>query len=279
MTLDKTFSATARRLRNIVCVAIASVSLAGCYDVQTTLTFKPDGTSAISGRMDFPRDAEHVARFYGSLMQLYSSQLQLPPQASQLFRGNLCEALGNVSQLNPVPAQRLDLQSREYRTEERYGCAMVYQAGDTSQLIDRMAMASVSSMGVFQTTREGPRRVRVEINFNNMPDVTKVAPGLIMLGMLQQQSRRPGRPLKMPSPQAISEVTKDYIEASLAMARLTAPNNHLQLAIHAPKIVETNGEQKDGLVTFRWTWEEFTRLILKPQSAKGGKRSYAVVEY
>ena len=271
--IGERFSGAKRGLRGIMLCVAATVPLAGCYDMETTIAFKSDGTTAISGRFDFPRDAEHVAKFYGAI-------LDLQPQAGQLFKRGLCEGIGDISKLNP--AAQIDLQAREYRTETRYGCGVVYQAGDSATFVDKMAGAAIGSMGVVQITREGARRVRVELDFNNMPDVTKLAPGLIMLGMMQQQQKmqRFGQPFNMPSPQAIDKATKAYVEASLAIARMSFPNNHFQLAIQAPTVVETNGEQQGNLVVFRWSWEEFTRLLLKPQAVQEeNKNFYAIIEY
>lgn len=257
-----------RAVRNVAAAALVSVSLAGCYDLDATLTFKSDGTAAVTSRLDFPRDAEYVANFYAALFSLQ-------PQRGLSFENGLCEGMANV------PALGIDLQAREYRTDDRFGCAVVYQAGDSDQLVERLAAASIGSFGVVQVTREGPRRVRVELDFNQMPDITKLAPGLIMLGLMQQQQqrRRQNRPFEMPSPQAIDKAAKAYVEMSLALARMSAPNNHVQFAVHAPNVIETNGERRNGLVVFRWKWEDFTRLLMKPQSVEGEKRHFAVIEY
>ena len=61
---------------------------------------------------------------------------------------------------------------------------------------------------------------------------------------------------------------------------MSAPNNHIQFTIKARKIVETNGVREGDLVKFRWSWEEFTRLMVKPTEGNAeSKVYYAVIDY
>ena len=102
-----------------------------------------------------------------------------------------------------------------------------------------------------------PRRARIELDFNKMPDFSQMLPGLIMLGAMQYGGSNQG----LPDMAAVDTISKAYAEAALAMARMSASNNHLQLAIKARRVIETNGVKEGDLVKFRWSWEEFVRRI------------------
>jgi hypothetical protein len=84
----------------------------------------------------------------------------------------------------------------------------------------------------------------------------------------------------LPNMAAVRKLTEAYADAALAMTRMSAPNNHIQIAIKARRVIETNGEQDGDLVRFRWSAEEFMRLIVKRDDREPAERVYyAVIEY
>lgn len=254
------------RLGRVAAAAVVSLGLAGCYNVDATITFKDDGSSAVTSRLDFPRDAVHVANFYKAIMAL-------KPETSRYFDDGLCHAVEKLAATNPQ--QPVDLKTREYTTDKRFGCGFLYEAGDSAVLIDKL-QNGLGATGVVKIEPLAPRRVRIEIDFNNMPDLSQMMPGLIMLGVMKYGGPSQG----LPNMAAIDKISKAYAEAALAMARMSAPNSHLQFAIKARRVVETNGEQDGDLVRFRWSWEEFIRLMVKPTEGEPTtKVFYAVVDY
>ncbi len=257
-----------RNMSRVAVLALVAVGLAGCYDVETTLTFQQDGTAKITSRMDLPRDAEHVAK-------LYQAMLELQPGMNRFFDEGICKSFEKFASLSPY-SQQYSLKAHEYTTEARFGCGFLYEAGDTGPLVDNLKLAPMYTGNLVKVREVSPGRLRIELDFNNMPDLGRLMPGMVMMGAMKYQ--KPGQP--MPDMAAIDKLTKAYVEASLAMARMSAPNNHIQFAIKARKIIETNGEQEGDLVRFRWGWEEMTRLLLKPSDvAQQDKVFYALVEY
>lgn len=251
----------------VLAAALLSLGLAGCYNVDATIAFKNDGTSAVTSRLDFPRDAVHVANFYKAIMAL-------KPETSRYFEDGLCHAVEKLAAVNPQ--QPVDLKTREYTTDDRFGCGFLYEAGDSAVLVDKLQNGLGSTDGVVKIEPLAPRRARIEIDFNKMPDLSQMMPGLIMLGVMKYGG--PGQGL--PNMAAIDKISKAYAEAALAIARMSAPNNHLQLAIKARRVIETNGEQDGDLVRFRWSWEEFVRLMVKPTEGQPtSKVFYAIVDY
>lgn len=249
-------------------LAAVGIGLAGCYNVDATLTMKPNGTSALTSRLDFQRDAKHVAELYKAIMELQ-------PGMGQFFDEGLCHSVEKLAAKSPQ--LKLNLKSREYTTEKRFGCGFLYEAGDTAALIDKFNSAPTQTGNILKIKEVGPRRVRIELHFNNVPDLRQMMPGLIMLGVMKYGSPGQG----VPNMEAIEKISRLYVNASLAMARMAAPNNHLQIAIKAANVIDTNGEQDGDLVKFRWSWEEFARLMLK-QPGDGqpdAKIYYAEVEY
>ena len=256
-----------RCFTRLAIVALMSVGLAGCYDIDATLTFKADGSSALSGRLDFPRDAKHVADLYKALMGLQ-------PGMSAIFDDGLCASIEKGAAM--IPQAALDLKTREYTTDARFGCGILYEAGNTDALIGKLSSMPTGTSNVLKVEKIAPQRVRIELDFNNMPDLKQVLPGLVMLGALKYGTPGQG----VPDIKAINKVAELYAEASLAMARMMAPSNRVQLAIRAAKVIDTNGDRDGDLVKFRWTWEEFVRLMLKPaEGNREAKIFYAVVEY
>jgi len=264
MTLTRNVT---RCFARLTLIASMSLGLAGCYDIDTTLTLKADGTSALSGRLDFPRDAKHIAEFYQALMELQ-------PGLTQFVDEGLCAGIGKAAAMNPHGA--LDLKAREYTTTDRFGCGLLYEAGDTDALIDKLNSVPGGASSILKIEKIAPRRVRFQLDFSNVPDLKHMLPGLLMLGAMKYGKPDQGGP----SMEAINKVVKLYVDASLAMARMAAPNNHLQFAIKATNVIDTNGERDGDLVKFRWSWEELVRLLLKPdEGAQQTKVYYAIMAY
>jgi hypothetical protein len=248
-------------------VFLATIGLAGCYDVDATLTFKPDGTAAMTSRFDFPRDAKHVAHLYKAVMNL-------SPDLDKFFDEGLCHSVEKFAAL--VPQKAFEIRAREYTTDKRFGCGFLYEAGDTAALIDKLKSAPTVTSNVLKIWEVAPRRVRIELDFSKQQDVSKFMPGFILLGAMKYA--KPGQ--AAPTMEAVTKVSQAYVAASLAVARMSAANNHLQFTIKALKVIETNGEQDGDLVKFRWGWEQFTQLMLEPSAVKPeAKMFYAVVEY
>ncbi|MFT7578317.1 MAG: hypothetical protein ACI9XZ_004724, partial [Alphaproteobacteria bacterium] len=109
-------------------VALISLGLAGCYNVDATVTFREDGSAAMTSRLDFPRDAVHVANFYKAIMELR-------PETQKFFNDGLCQSVEKLAAMNPQ--KTIDLKAREYTTDNRFGCGFLYQAGDSVALIDK----------------------------------------------------------------------------------------------------------------------------------------------
>ena len=256
-----------RLTRTVVTVGLASTMLAGCYNVDATMTFKGDGTAAVTSRLDFPRDAEHVANLYKAIMEL-------SPETKKYFNEGLCHSVEKLAATNPQ--NTIDLRAREYTTDTRFGCGFLYEAGDSAILIDKIKQSLGTTDTVLKIEQLAPRRARIEADFNNMPDLSQMMPGLIMLGAMKYGGSSQG----LPNMDAVNKISKAYAEAALAMTRMSASNNHIQLTIKARKIVETNGVREGDLVKFRWTWEAFTRLMVKPTDGKAeSKVFYAVIDY
>lgn len=259
-----TVSRAACRLAALVLMAIG---LAGCYNVDTTVTFKADGTAAMTGRLDFPRDAVYVAEFYKAIMALQ-------PATKQYFDEGLCHSVEKLAALNPH--QNFDLKTREYTTDARFGCGFLHEAGDSAALVDKLRQALGGGDSVLSIEQLAPRRARIELDFNKMPDFSQMLPGLIMLGAMQYGGPNQG----LPDMAAVDRISKAYADAALAMARMSAPNNHVQLAIKARRVIETNGIKEGDLVRFRWSWEEFVRLMVKPSKGRSEAKVYfAIIDY
>jgi len=256
-----------RAARRFAVVALAGVGLAGCYNVDATITFRDDGTAAATSQFDFPRDAEHVFKFYQAIMELQ-------PVTAKFVEKGLCQSVEHLgANAKPRP---IDIQGRQYTTEDRFGCGFLMELGDSAQVIDRLKQLPRQQANVLTIEELAPRRVKVSLDFNNVPDFAQVMPGLVMLGAMKYG--QPGQGL--PNMAAVKKLADAYADAALATVRMSAPNNHIQFAIKARQVIETNGVQEGDLVRFRWTAGEFTRLMVKrDEGSTEDKIFYAVIEY
>jgi hypothetical protein len=251
----------------LACIAIAGIGLAGCYNLDATLSFRDDGTAAATTRFDFPRDAEHVFKFYQAI-------LELQPASAKFVENGLCQSAQKLGSLNP--GQPIDIQGREYTTEDRFGCGFIVQLGDSAQVVDRLKQSPTQAAQILSLEHLAPRRVKITFDFNNVPDLAQMMPGLVMLGAMKYGM--PGQGL--PNMSAVQKLANAYADAALAMTRMSAPDNHIQFAIKARSVIETNGEQDGDLVRFRWSAEEFMRLVVKRDDLEPAERIYyAVIEY
>ena len=251
----------------LACIAIAGIGLAGCYNLDATLSFRNDGTATATSRFDFPRDAEHVFKFYQAI-------LELQPASAKIVENGLCQSVQNLGALNK--AAPVDIQGREYTTDDRFGCGFLVELGDSAQVIDRLKQSPTQAAQILSLEHLAPRRVKITFDFNNVPDFAQMMPGLVMLGAMRYGA--PGQGL--PNMAAVQKLTDAYADAALAMTRMAAANNHIQFAIKARNVIETNGEQDGDLVRFRWSAEEFMRLVVKRDDREPAERVYyAVIEY
>jgi hypothetical protein len=251
----------------LACIAIAGIGLAGCYNLDATLSFRDDGTASATSRLDFPRDAKHIFKFYQAI-------LELQPASAKIVENGLCQSVQDLGALNK--AGPVDIQGREYTTEDRFGCGFLVELGDSTQVIDRLKQSPTQAAQILSLEHLAPRRVKITFDFNNVPDFAQMMPGLVMLGAMRYGA--PGQGL--PNMAAVQKLTDAYADAALAMTRMSAPNNHIQVAIKARNVIETNGEQDGDLVRFRWSAEEFMRLVVKRDDREPAERIYyAVIEY
>lgn len=251
----------------LACLAIAGIGLTGCYNIDATITFRDDGTAAATSRFDFPRDAEHVFKFYRAI-------LELQPASAKFVENGLCQSVEKLGALNK--RDPIEIQGRDYTTEDRFGCGFIVELGDSAQVIDRLKQSPAQTLNILSLEHLAPRRVKITFDFNNVPDFAQMMPGLVMLGAMKYGT--PGQGL--PNMAAVQKLTDGYADAALAITRMSAPNNHIQFSIKARKVIETNGQPDGDLVRFRWSAEEFIRLMVKRDDREPSDRVYyAIIEY
>ena len=89
----------------LACIAIAGIGLAGCYNLDATLSFRDDGTAAATTRFDFPRDAEHVFKFYQAI-------LELQPGSAKFVENGLCQSVQKRMNGRPKTKSCVSLDTR-----------------------------------------------------------------------------------------------------------------------------------------------------------------------
>ncbi|MEL6299841.1 MAG: hypothetical protein AAFQ45_14845 [Pseudomonadota bacterium] len=261
-----------KRLRGFAVAAAACLALAGCYDVDVDMTFKPDGTAGTQLTIAFDKEAKEVANFARLVAQLY-------PQAKPLTADGLCKGAEIGAAMSGAGANagaNLSVEEgvMETRRGEQWACKFTADIGSSADLIARATQRPIPSelRAFFEVTSPAPDRLRVSL-----------VPGKITnLKAYMREEVRSGRfpPRQRGMPQPAPDDVERFIEtvgpALVALNRLSARGRVLSLRLTAPKIIETNMKTVGpNTVAFEMTWADMTKAILDKQDT-GDATTYFV---
>lgn len=247
-------------------VLIAATSLlGGCFDLAYTLSLKPDGAAGNDIAMRFDPEMKDVFGFIEALAELR-------PEGQLFVREGLCPAVELAAAFAPqLPGA---VKAKQGVVNNRFACEFSLDGARTEDIFKGLATTPAAQMGFLTAKSEGPKRYRVTIDFGAVPDFKPMLVQQIVESM--NKSARPGSPPV--SKAAVDRLADTYTPGLVSLTRMSLREGRFEIAVAAPKIVETNGRNEGGAARFSWTWAEFTRLILDAD-ARRGKTYYAVVEY
>jgi hypothetical protein len=257
------------RLAIALCLALAPLALAGCYDMEYKLSIRDDGTTAVD--IDLRSDAD-MAEIFG----IFEAFSELGPQAAALKDG-VCNAMPQLAALNPA-AQTYNLRGKQgLSTGEggKFFCTIGADVGTIGKLAE---LATQDPTGAVVVKESGPKTYTVTIDLSAVPAIDTAE--VIKMGLLAQSGQLAGPGRDPPRPEVISDIADKSVAALLSINRIIMRGRHVDLAISGRRIVETNGQvSPDGKTArFRLTAEEFMGILMKGD-ARQGKKFHAVVEY
>jgi hypothetical protein len=237
-------------------VIAAALGLAACYDIETRLAINPDATAKADFRLRFDADMQEMFSFIEAMAQLKAE--------GALVKDGLCNAIGILGQMSPMPDVAID--GKQFKEGDRFYCQASAAVKDVKLLETKGEISQF-----FEIKPEGPKRYRIEAKLNAIPDLSP---------MLMELMTKDLPPNEKPDPAKSNSLYQKYVSATLALTRITMRDRYVDMSISAPRIVESNGviSPDKKSVSFRYTAEEFTKLMLDAKTRQG-KNLFAVVEY
>lgn len=257
-------SRLARAGRASVAIAAAAL-LGGCFDLSYSLSLKADGTAGNNVAMRFDPEMKDVFGFFEALAELR-------PEGQLFVRDGLCPALELAAAF--VPQLPVQVKAKQGVSDNRFNCQFNIEGAKTDQMFAGLAMTPASQMGFLTAKSEGPKRHRITVDFAAVPDFKPLLVQQMVDGM--NKSTKPGSPPV--SKAAVERFANAYTPGMVALTRMGLRKGRIEIAIAAPKVIETNGKTEGGAVRFSWGWDEFVRMLLDAE-ARRGKTYFAVVEY
>jgi hypothetical protein len=245
----------------LVAVAVATLALGGCYDIEGELRFNADASGDAKLRIGLDRETDDVLAFVQTLAR-YSDD----PKAAALSTGVCSQALLVKA---PLDVKR-NVRIQRYSEDERLFCEAAIRLPQIDPKV-----TNPDGYGVFSFTRSGPRRWQIELDFNRMPDLTP----FMMMGMMAQLQKNPQFGDRIRGAEMI-EIIEAAKKAYVAVTAIAMRGRHVQFTVRAPKIVSSVGAISDDgrAAVFRFSYADLARMMVDP-SARAGKRYAVEVEY
>ena len=249
-------SACLKRACRVGAVFAATLGLGACYDIETKLAINPDASAKADFRLRFDADMQELFSFIEAMAQLKAE--------GAIVKDGICNAIGIFGQMSPMPDLAID--GKQFKEGDRFFC----QASATVKNVKQLETKGEISQ-FFEIKPEGGKRYRIEAKLSAIPDLSP---------MLMELMTKDLPPNEKPDPAKSNSLYQKYVSATLALTRITMRDRYVDMSISAPRIVESNGviSPDKKSVSFRYTAEEFTKLMLDIK-ARQGKNLYAVVEY
>lgn len=225
------------------------------------MRFNPDSTGDAKVRLGLDKEMDDLFAFLKTLARFSDD-----PRAAALSEGVCSQAL-----LAKAPSDvRHQIRVQKYSENERLFCEVVVRLPQLDP-----TTANPDGYGMLTFSRSGPRRWRVELDLDRMPDLTP----FMMLGLMAQLQKDPGLAAGLGGPQ-MEEILASAKKAYVALAAIGMRGRHVQLTIRAPKIVSSVGAVSDDgrAAVFRFSYTELAKMMVDA-TARAGKRYAVEVEY
>lgn len=253
------------RAGRVLAAVSATSLLGGCFDLSYSLSLNPDGSAGNNVAMRFDPEMKEVFGFFEALAELR-------PEGQLFVRDGICPALELAAAF--APQLPVAVKAKQGVENNRFACQFNIDGARTDAIFGGLAMTPAAQMGFVTAKSEGPKRYRVTIDFAAVPDFKPLLVQQMVDSM--NKSTKPGSP---PVTQAsVERFAKAYTPGMVALTRMGLRQGRIEIAIAAPKVIETNGKNAGGAVRFSWAWDEFVRMLLDAE-ARRGKTYFAVVEY
>jgi len=267
-----------RRIGLIAAIAGLGALLGGCLEGRILLDVKADGESGVI------IDAKGAPEFK-EVLDLVPAVMAMAPNPLVRSGGDKpgCEAVVVAATSDPsAPPIAKTFKAKQSMDGNRPQCTVSFDIGKGSDIVDAVqkGLASAGTMpgqkiDWLKLTTEGPRRIRFEFDLEryfsderaNMLETVKMLIGMAGAGA--------------PAEAVLAKIGLSYDRAMLATARLAArgyESYRVDIAIRAPKIVDTNMKRDGNTVSFGYSMADWIKFTENAESRKGQKM-FVVFEY
>jgi hypothetical protein len=232
-------------------------ALAGCFDIEAEVQFNPNETGDMKVRLGFDREMGDVLDFVQTLAKFSDNP------AAAVFSSGVCSQAALVQA--PAEVQR-HARVRQYMVGNQLYC----EASVHLPQIE-VQMPNPDGYGMFSFERTGPRRWRIALDLERLPDLTP----FMMMGMMATLESDPRFGARIRGAEAM-EIVAGAKKANVALMAMLMRGRHIKYTIRAPRIVSSIGafERGDQAVVFRFKFDELMEMVMD-ETARQGK-VYAV---
>jgi hypothetical protein len=266
------------RLGLVAAVACLGAALGGCLEGRVLLDVKAEGSSGVV------IDAKGAPELK-EVLDLVPAAMALAPNPLVRVGGDKpgCEAVAVAATSDPsAPPIAKTFKAKQSMDGNRPRCEFSFDIGKGSEIADAIqkGLASAATMpgqkiDWLKLTSEGPRRLRFEFDLEryfsderaNMLETVKLLIGMAGAGA--------------PAEAVLAKIGLSYDRAMQATTRLMArgyESYRFDVAIRAPKIVDTNMKRDGNTASFGYSMADWIKFTENAESRKGQKM-FVVFEY
>lgn len=260
-----------------VAVCAGALFLGGCLEGNVQFELKPGGTVGLEAEARLLPEAKDAVSFAEAM-------LAVAPEMQRFADRPLCEAVAAAVLDESPKARDMGLSAKQAMIGGRPSCRVGLDLGSSDQAIENLmkGIAAMTTDPKVQWTwislkSEGPRRYRLTIDLGaNYEDGLRSMNE--MIAMMRKAIPGDAPP---PSQAAMAKVIQRYEKMLVGIYRMYErhyPANRFEIALKAPKIVETNMQRDGNVARLLLKNEDFIAMAENPALRKN-KVYHVVFEY
>ena len=239
------FARTIRGCFAIIVLAVVSISLAGCFDQKTIMTFNPDGSLTFETEVRADKEMKDVAAGLEAFAAYDTTQ--------QFARHGLCEAA--AIQANKHAEQPLKV--RQFTDAKNFVCIFTQNFSSVAATNHSYLFKS----HFLRIDATGTRRYKVTLDFGVMRGMSALLETGAIAGLQQK--------LGITDPSEVDALYQKLRLAYTAMITIMTRNREFVFEVRGAQILSTNGTRSaDGTsAQFRFSWPDIFDALTGKNSA------------
>lgn len=235
---------TIRRCLAALTLVVMSVSLAGCFDQRTIMTFNPDGSFVFETQVRADREMKDVAAAFEAFAAYDTTQ--------QIAKHGLCGAA--ALEANKHAEQPLKV--RQFTDAKNFVCIFT-QNFSSIAATDRSYLFKSQFLRIVST---GTRRYKVTLDFGVMRGLSALLETGAIAGLQQK--------FGITDPNEVDALYLKLRTAYAAMLKIMTRNREIVFEVRGARILSTSGTRSaDGTsAKFRFTWPDIFDALMGKDS-------------